>query len=29
MKTKAIRVNGTKDMRYEEFELPEINDKSV
>lgn len=29
MKTKAIRLHGARDMRYEEFELPEINDNEV
>ena len=29
MKTRAIRLYGAMDMRYEEFELPEIKDTEI
>lgn len=29
MKTKAVRMYGTRDLRLEEFELPEIKDDEI
>ena len=29
MKTKAVRLHGTMDLRLEEFELPEITDGEI